>query len=68
MKRCAFARSGGRSFVTFKGPKLDTTTKTRREIELPLDSNDADGLKFAELLQSLGFTAGGRRPQTAAIV
>lgn len=46
---------GDRSFVTFKGPKLDTTTKTRREIELPLDSSDADGLKFAELLQSLGF-------------
>jgi adenylate cyclase class 2 len=47
--------SGDRSFVTFKGPKLDTTTKTRREIELPLDASDADGLKFAELLQSLGF-------------
>jgi len=47
--------AGVRSFVTFKGPKLDTTTKTRREIELPLDSSDVDGLKFAELLQSLGF-------------
>ena len=46
---------GGASFVTFKGPKLDTTTKTRRELELPLHPSDADGLKHAELLQSLGF-------------
>jgi adenylate cyclase, class 2 len=46
---------GDRSFVTFKGPKLDTTTKTRRELELPLAESDADGSKFAELLQLLGF-------------
>jgi adenylate cyclase class 2 len=46
---------GTKSFVTFKGPKLDTTTKTRRELELPLDSSDAGGLKFADLLQLLGF-------------
>jgi adenylate cyclase class 2 len=46
---------GEKSFVTYKGPKLDTTTKTRRELELPLDSHDADGAKFAELLRSLGF-------------
>jgi adenylate cyclase class 2 len=46
----------GKSFVTYKGPKIDTTTKTRREIELPLDAGDSDGLKLAELLQSLGFT------------
>ncbi|MCI0492481.1 MAG: class IV adenylate cyclase [Planctomycetes bacterium] len=43
------------SFVTYKGPKLDTTTKTRREIELPLDPNDAGGGRFAELLHALGF-------------
>ena len=47
---------GDKSFVTYKGPKLDTTTKTRRELELPLDPSDADGSKFAELLRSLGFT------------
>src|SRR4029079_17138635 len=29
--------TGGASFVTYKGPKVDKTTKTRREIELPLD-------------------------------
>src|SRR3954468_18985093 len=39
-----------KAFVTYKGPKLDTTTKTRREIELPLDTADRDGLQFASLL------------------
>ena len=47
---------GDKSFVTYKGPKIDVTTKTRQEIELPLDASDADGLKFAGLLQVLGFT------------
>jgi adenylate cyclase class 2 len=47
--------SGGRSFVTYKGPKLDVVTKTRRELELPLDEQDADGSQFAELLAALGF-------------
>jgi adenylate cyclase, class 2 len=46
---------GDKSFVTFKGPKIDTTTKTRLEIELPLDASDRDGAKFGELLESLGF-------------
>jgi adenylate cyclase, class 2 len=43
---------GDESFVTYKGPKLDATTKTRREIELPL----ADGHQFSEMLVALGFT------------
>ncbi len=46
---------GDKNFVTFKGPKIDTTTKTRRELELPLDASDRDGLKLTELLQLLGF-------------
>ena len=48
--------SGNKSFVTYKGPKLDSTTKTRRELELPLDPSDAGGIRFAELLAMLGFT------------
>ncbi len=48
--------AGGRSFVTYKGPKLDAATKTRRELELPLDRQDADGSQLAELLVALGFT------------
>jgi adenylate cyclase class 2 len=47
---------GKKSFVTYKGPKLDKTTKTRREIELPLDPADHDGSQFASLLTALGFT------------
>lgn len=46
---------GGESFVTYKGPKLDAATKTRREIELPLDPHDTDGSRFGELLAALGF-------------
>ena len=46
---------GPRNWTTYKGPKLDATTKTRREIELPL----ADGFEaadaFGELLGALGF-------------
>src|SRR6478609_7991933 len=47
---------GDKSFVTYKGPKLDKTTKTRREIELPLDPADHGGSRFASLLAALGFT------------
>lgn len=47
--------AGDANFVTYKGPKLDATTKTRREIELPL-SPGVDGLEqFAALLEALGF-------------
>lgn len=46
----------GVSFVTYKGPKLDAVTKTRRELELPLSESDGDGAQFAELLAALGFT------------
>jgi adenylate cyclase, class 2 len=49
-------RTGGTSaFVTYKGPKLDMATKTRRELELPLHPTDTNGTKFAELLAALGF-------------
>ncbi len=46
---------GSQSFITYKGPKLDIASKTRRELELPLDSSDSEGAQFAELLRSLGF-------------
>jgi adenylate cyclase class 2 len=47
---------GPTSFVTYKGPKIDAKTKTRRELELPLAASDSDGSQFAELLAALGFT------------
>jgi adenylate cyclase class 2 len=47
---------GDLTFVTYKGPKLDAATKTRRELELPLDPSDVGGRRFARLLAALGFT------------
>jgi len=48
---------GERSFITYKGPKVDQTTKTRLEIDLPLDSSDADGKKMEKLLKAIGFSS-----------
>ncbi len=42
---------GGACVATYKGPKLDATTKTRREIETPL----ADAPAFVQMLEALGF-------------
>jgi adenylate cyclase class 2 len=48
-------RVGERNYVTYKGPKLDATTKTRREIELPLPPQASGAAGFSELLEALGF-------------
>ncbi len=46
---------GAEGYITYKGPKLDAVTKTRREIELPLGAA-AGGLDgWRELLEALGF-------------
>ena len=41
--------------LTYKGPKIDPTTKTRREIEIPLDAD----APWHDLLTALGFVAHG---------
>jgi adenylate cyclase class 2 len=46
---------GDSNFITYKGPKLDATTKTRREIELPVASGKDSLAHYAELLTALGF-------------
>jgi adenylate cyclase class 2 len=46
---------GTANYVTYKGPKVDPHTKTRREIELPLASGPEGLAAFAELLTVLGF-------------
>lgn len=48
-------RVGAENFVTYKGPKLDAVTKTRREIELPILPGDEGDRQFGELLVALGF-------------
>jgi adenylate cyclase class 2 len=46
---------GDANFVTYKGPKLDATTKTRKELELPLLTGVESAASFAEMLLALGF-------------
>jgi len=45
---------GNRHLVTYKGPVVDSQTKTRREIEVPLEGGDA-AKQFAAILRLLGF-------------
>lgn len=51
-------RVGNETRVTYKGPKLDAQTKTRREIELPV-GRPGEGAQaaeqFAAMLELLGF-------------
>jgi adenylate cyclase class 2 len=46
---------GEENALTYKGPKLDATTKTRRELELPLPAGVTTAVQFAELFGLLGF-------------
>jgi adenylyl cyclase CyaB, putative len=48
-------RTDALGWITYKGPKLDATTKTRREIEAPIDPEAAD--RLAEILNALSFKA-----------
>jgi adenylate cyclase class 2 len=48
-------RVGEKNLVTYKGPKLDRQTKTRREIEIPLPPGEAGFAQTAALLEALGF-------------
>jgi adenylate cyclase class 2 len=46
---------GGDNVITYKGPKLDAATKTRREIELDIAAGDQGLKQFGELLIALSF-------------
>ncbi len=48
-------RKGQLNFLTYKGPKIDATTKTRREIELPLLPGAESAEAWEDLLAALGF-------------
>jgi adenylate cyclase, class 2 len=63
-------RSGSETMITYKGPKLDAATKTRREIELPIAGPHGFD-RYRELLIALGFrevrlVEKRRRPGTLA--
>ena len=45
----------GRHRVTYKGPLVDSETKTRKEVELPFGEQAEDGERLTEILTALGF-------------
>jgi adenylate cyclase, class 2 len=49
-------RKGSSTSVTYKGPKIDATTKTRREIDVTLPSGEHAAQQWTGLIESLGFT------------
>lgn len=49
-------RKGPENSITYKGPKIDATTKTRREVDLPLPPGEATAEAWTELLRLLDFT------------
>ncbi|MCG2683122.1 MAG: class IV adenylate cyclase [Planctomycetales bacterium] len=52
-------RKGTAYSITYKGPKIDAATKTRREIDLPL-ATDEEGFKaWFAMLEALGFSIAG---------
>ncbi len=61
-------RVGEANFITYKGPKLDAGTKTRREIELPLGAGTKVAAEFAEILAALGFRLSGEVHKTRRIM
>ncbi|MCS7305340.1 MAG: class IV adenylate cyclase [Thermoguttaceae bacterium] len=48
-------QKGGQCWLTYKGPKIDPASKTRREIDLPLPDGPDCFAAWDELLQALGF-------------
>jgi adenylate cyclase class 2 len=48
-------RIGTANFVTYKGPKRDSQTKTRTELEVVLGQGDEAANTFVEILKRLGY-------------
>ena len=48
---------GVHNFVTYKGPRIDRATKTRKEIEIPLGDGAAHAADLMALLIALGFSS-----------
>lgn len=59
-KALRLRRKGDSYTITYKGPKIDSATKTRREIDLPLAVNDDNSFEaWFALLEALGFRPAG---------
>jgi adenylate cyclase class 2 len=52
-------RKGQSNFITYKGPKIDPTTKTRHEIDLPLPLGEETAQAWTGMLIALGFRVVG---------
>lgn len=48
-------RVGIRNFITYKGPKIDTVSKSRYELDLPLPEGEDVFGHWCELLEKLSF-------------
>lgn len=48
-------RIGPRNCVTYKGPKIDRETKTRKEIEVPFAEGDGAARDMMDLLRELAY-------------
>jgi adenylate cyclase class 2 len=48
-------RTGIHNFITYKGPKIDSVSKSRYELDLPLPEGEDVFLNWRELLEKLGF-------------
>lgn len=48
-------RIGPDNFLTYKGPRRDSTSKTRQELELPCPPGDDSAKDFLELFGLLGY-------------
>jgi len=57
-------RKGEANSLTYKGPKIDATTKTRREIDLPLAPGEDSFRAWRAMLEALGFTPFGKVVKT----
>ncbi|HEY4758978.1 MAG TPA: class IV adenylate cyclase [Thermoguttaceae bacterium] len=49
-------RKGPKNFLTYKGPKIDSTTKTRQEIDLELPLGEESARSWCNMFAALGFT------------
>jgi adenylate cyclase class 2 len=48
-------RIGPKNYLTYKGPKRDSETKTRLELEVALAEGDEPAARFTVVLKSLGY-------------